>query len=77
MDGVADRTIVWSSYYWDTSISDILHPVVEVQYESGEKETFMLIRGSYRRESDRAILMPAPEGEYRIEWEEAPDSGVR
>jgi hypothetical protein len=71
VDGVPDRTIVWSSYYWDTSISDILHPVVEVQYESGEKEKFMLIRGPYRRESDRAILMPSPEGEYRIEWDEA------
>jgi hypothetical protein len=67
---ISERVIVWSSYSWEKSISRIYHPVVEVQYDDGEKETFMLLRGPFRRNSDKAILMPAPEGEYRIEWEE-------
>ena len=46
-----------------------------VKYDDGEKETFMLLRGPFRRNSDKAILMPAPEGEYRIEWEEVRDVG--
>ena len=72
---ISERVIVWSSYTWEKSISRIYHPVVEVKYDDGEKETFMLLRGPYRRNSDKAILMPAPEGEYRIEWEEVPDFG--
>lgn len=70
----SERVIVWSSYSWEKSISRIYHPVVEIQYDDGEKETFMLLRGPFRRNSDKAILMPAPEGEYRIEWEEVPDA---
>lgn len=70
---IADRIIVWSGYSWDQSISEIYHPVVELEFESGEREKLVLLRGPYRRNVDKAILMPAPEGEYRIEWEEISD----
>jgi hypothetical protein len=46
-----DRTSVWSSYTWKKSISNIYHPVVKVRFESGETETFTLLRGPYRRTS--------------------------
>jgi hypothetical protein len=74
---ISERVIVWSSYSWEKSISRIYHPVVEVQYDDGDKQTFMLLRGPFRRNSDKAILMPSPEGEYRIEWEEVPDGGSK
>lgn len=72
-----DRRIVWSSYSWKKSVSNIYHPVVRVRYESGDEETFMLLRGPFRRNSDKAILMPTKRGEYRIEWDESPDFTVR
>jgi hypothetical protein len=68
-----DRTIVWSSYTWKKSISNIYHPVVRVRFESGDTKTLTLLRGPYRRNSDKAILIPTRLGEYRIEWEESPD----
>ena len=70
-------TIVWSSYSWKKSVSNIYHPVVKVRYETGAEETFTLLRGPYRRKSDKAILMPTKKGEYRIEWDETPDFTVR
>ena len=70
-------TIVWSSYSWKKSVSHIYHPVVKVRYETGAEETFTLLRGPYRRKSDKAILMPTKKGEYRIEWDETPDFTVR
>jgi hypothetical protein len=68
-----DLTIVWSSFTWKKSISNIYHPVVKVRFESGDTKTFTLLRGPYRRNSDKAILIPTKRGEYRIEWEESPD----
>jgi hypothetical protein len=68
-----DRTIVWWFYTWKKSISNIYHPVVKVRFESGDTKTFSLLRGPYRRNSDKAILIPTRLGEYRIEWEEPPD----
>ena len=68
-----ERTIVGSSYSWEKSVSNIYHPVVTVTYESGETETLTLLRGPFRRQSDKAILIPTHEGEYRIEWDEMPD----
>lgn len=65
--------IVWSSYSWKKSVSNIYHPIVKVRYDTGAEETFTLIRGPYRRKSDKAILMPTKRGEYRIEWDETPD----
>jgi len=70
-------TIVWSSYSWKKNVSNIYHPVVIVRYETGAEETFTLLRGPFRRKSDKAILMPTKKGEYRIEWDEAPDFTVR
>ena len=70
-------TIVWSSYSWKKSVSNIYHPVVKVRYETGAEETFTLLRGPYRRKSDKAILMPTKKGEYRIEWDETPDFTLR
>lgn len=68
--------IVWSSYSWKKSVSNIYHPVVRVRYDTGAEETFTLLRGPYRRKSDKAILMPTKRGEYRIEWDEIPDFTV-
>lgn len=65
--------IVWSSYSWKKSASNIYHPVVKVRYDTGAEESFTLLRGPYRRKSDKAILMPTKRGEYRIEWDETPD----
>ena len=70
-------TIVWSSYSWKKSVSNIYHPVVKVRYETGAEESFTLLRGPYRRKSDKAILMPTKKGEYRIEWDETPDFSAR
>ena len=69
-------TIVWSSYSWKKSVSNIYHPIVKVRYETGAEETFTLLRGPYRRKSDKAILMPTKKGEYRIEWDETHDFSV-
>jgi len=72
-----DWTIVWSSYSWKKSVSGIYHPVVKVRYETDVEETFTLLRGPYRRKSDKAILMPTKRGDYRIEWDETPDIAGR
>jgi hypothetical protein len=32
-----------------------------------------LLRGPYRRNSDKVIVIPTKRGEYRIEWEESPN----
>ena len=70
-------TIVWSSYSWKKSVSNIYHPVVKVRYETGAEETFTLLRGPYIRQSDKEILMPTKTCDYRIEWDETPDFTVR
>ena len=63
-----ERRFHWSSFSFERSISDILHPVVEIFFDDGQRKKFVLTVAPFRRMSDHSVLFTTPEGEYRIEW---------
>lgn len=70
-------TILLSSCSWKKSFSSAFHPDARVRYETGDKETFTLLREAYRRHCDKAILISTKRGEWPIELGEKPDFAGR